>query len=246
MQLPSQSPCPKAQFERFTVSLGARQVHTCSRNTRSSAQVDFRSDVNFAYFPNTYTKGTVCTQVLFEIIEDLSMFKKQRVFLEHVCTLCVFQAKCWLHLPLKAVKISRRFPYKVSFRAQPGLRQFAYFTNTCAQLDKHCFAKPILNLRAAATALQNLGFLKIIVFTYCQLLQNLKFRCAYLSSLGHIGQLYVPISREWEIWVTWTCVFLESGGSWQAGRAYLSGTEATPRSLFFPGQSEGSGFSLCE
>ena len=66
--LPSQSRCPKAWFERFTASQGARQVHTCSRNTRSFAWVAFRSDVNFAYFPNTCAKVTVCTQVLIEII----------------------------------------------------------------------------------------------------------------------------------------------------------------------------------
>jgi hypothetical protein len=73
-------------------------------------RVAFRSDVNFAYFPNTYTKVAVCSQVLVEIIEDLSMFKKQRVFLEHVCTLCVFQAKFRPDLPFQTVKISRRFP----------------------------------------------------------------------------------------------------------------------------------------
>ena len=80
-------------------------------------RVAFRPDVNFAYFSNTYTKVAVCWQVLVEIVEDLSMFNKPRVFLEHVCTWRVFSAKCWLHLPLKAVKISRRFPYKVRFRA---------------------------------------------------------------------------------------------------------------------------------
>ncbi len=80
-------------------------------------RVAFRPDVNFDYFSNTYTKVEVCWQFVIEIVEDLSMFKKPRVFLEHVCTWRVFSAKCWLHLPLKAVKISRRFPYKVRFRA---------------------------------------------------------------------------------------------------------------------------------
>ena len=99
------------RVKELALCIGVREIR------QVMLRVAFRPDVNFDYFSNTYTKVEVCWQFLIEIVADLSMFKKPRVFLEHVCTLRVFSDKCWLLSPLDAVKISRLFPYRVRFRA---------------------------------------------------------------------------------------------------------------------------------